>query len=77
MVAKKLDVSGRACPIPIVELMRMVKQVAVGQEIEIRADDRAFPADVKAWCAKTGHVLVNLEDKNDIYVALIRKTGGP
>jgi tRNA 2-thiouridine synthesizing protein A len=76
MVAKKLDVHGRACPIPIVELMRAVKQIEVGQEIEIRADDRAFPADVKAWCQKTGHTLVELADKGDAYVALVRKKTG-
>lgn len=77
MVAKTIDVHGRACPIPIVELMRAVKTIQSGQEIQIIADDRAFPADVKAWCAKTGHILLELANKGDSYVALIRKKSGP
>jgi TusA-related sulfurtransferase len=77
MVPKKLDVQGRACPIPIVELMRAIKQLEVGQELEIRADDRAFPADVKAWCTKTGHMLLELTDQGSAYMARIRKRAVP
>lgn len=74
-MAKKLDVTGRACPIPIVELMRAVGQVGAGEEIEIRADDRAFPADVKAWCNRTGHTLIELAELGGSFTARIRKKG--
>jgi tRNA 2-thiouridine synthesizing protein A len=76
-MAKKLDVTGRACPIPIVELMRAMGQVGAGEEIEIRADDRAFPADVKAWSAKTGHTLLEVATQGDTFVARIRKKSTP
>jgi tRNA 2-thiouridine synthesizing protein A len=73
MVAKKIDVQGRACPIPIVELMRAMSGLTVGQEIEIRANDRAFPADVKAWCQKTGHALLEFVQSGDAFTARIKK----
>jgi tRNA 2-thiouridine synthesizing protein A len=73
MLAKKLDVTGRACPIPIVELMRAMAPLESGQEIEIRADDRAFPADVKAWCSKTGHALVEITQSGETFTARVKK----
>jgi tRNA 2-thiouridine synthesizing protein A len=77
MAAKKLDVKGRSCPIPIVELMRAIGQISAGQEIEIEANDRAFPADVKAWCNKSGHGLIALTESAGTYTALIRKKSAP
>ena len=70
---KTIDVRGRACPIPIVELMRAIKPLAMGDEVEVSADDRAFPADVEAWCAKTGHKLVGLSAADGAHTATVRK----
>ncbi len=68
-----LDVRGRACPIPIVELMRVMKTLAAGEEVEVRADDAAFPADVEAWCKKTGNELVRLTHDASGHLAVVRK----
>ena len=38
-----------------------------------QADDRAFPGDVRAWCKKTGHELVSLDNKPGFYEAVIEK----
>jgi TusA-related sulfurtransferase len=74
---KRLDVRGRACPIPIVELMRAIKSVGEGETIEVLADDRAFPADVTAWCGKTGHELVELDAPDGSHRAVVRKGRAP
>ena len=70
---RTLDVRGRSCPIPIVELMRVIKTLPEGDEVEVKADDKAFPADVEAWCKKTGNALVRLTMENSEHVALVRK----
>lgn len=67
---------GRACPAPIVELMRTIRAVDDGETIEVLADDRAFPADVAAWCRKTSNTLVSLDRRSDAHVAVIKK-GSP
>ena len=66
---------GRACPAPIVELMRAIRGVNDGDSVEILADDRAFPADVAAWCRKTNNTLVSLNTRADAHVAVVRKGG--
>jgi len=72
-MTKKLDVRGRACPVPIVELMREMRTLAVGETVEIIADDRAFPADVTAWCKKTENALLQLRTDGDAHIAVVRK----
>lgn len=64
---------GRACPAPIVELMRTIRAVDDGETIEVLADDRAFPADVAAWCRKTNNTLISLDRRSDAHVAVIKK----
>ena len=43
--------------------------------VEILADDRAFPADVAAWCRKTNNTLVSIDRRADAHVAIIKKGG--
>lgn len=64
---------GRACPAPIVELMRAVRAIGDGDTIEVLADDRAFPADVAAWCRKTNNTLVSIDRRADAHVAVVKK----
>jgi tRNA 2-thiouridine synthesizing protein A len=68
-----LDVRGRGCPIPIVELMKALRGCATGDLVEVRATDRAFPIDVASWCKKTGHPLVSFQTLTGEYVALVKK----
>ena len=75
MGPKVLDMRGRACPAPIVELMRAIRGIGDGDMVEVLADDRAFPADVAAWCRKTNNTLVSINRRADAHVAVIKKGG--
>ncbi len=68
-----LDARGLACPMPIVKAKLTIRNIADGETLEVLADDAAFPADVRAWCAMTGHELVSLEEDGGHVTALIRK----
>jgi TusA-related sulfurtransferase len=70
---REVDARGRSCPMPIIELMRELKTMSAGEEVEVLADDRAFPADVAAWCKKTSNTLVSLAEKGGAHVAIVRK----
>lgn len=73
MGSRLLDMRGRACPAPIVELMRAVRGMRDGEVIEVLADDRAFPADVAAWCRKTRNALISIETREQLHVAHVQK----
>jgi TusA-related sulfurtransferase len=50
MSVRVLDCRGMLCPRPIIELARALPDIAVGELIEIIADDAAAAVDVPAWC---------------------------
>ena len=70
----ELDARGLKCPMPIIKLSSALKTIPVDDELTVLADDRGFPPDVRAWCAKTGHELVSLDEENPArLVAVIRR----
>jgi len=69
-----LDARGQSCPLPIVLVAKAIKNVPVGDRILVSADDRAFLPDIQAWCRKTGHELVSIENRPSHIEALIQKT---
>jgi TusA-related sulfurtransferase len=69
----EIDLTGLKCPMPIVELHRLLKKLDAGQQVTVVADDPAFCLDVEAWCNKTGHHLVSIEREDQRLVARIQK----
>lgn len=60
--ALTLDVLGRRCPAPIIELARHIGDVAVGQTVAVLSDDIAARLDVPAWCELRGHTYLGAFD---------------
>jgi len=50
-----IDALGRKCPVPIIMLADRIGEVAVGQAVQVLADDPAAKTDVPAWCALKSH----------------------
>lgn len=69
----ELNLTGLKCPLPIVELNRALKKMAPGEELQVIANDPAFPLDVEAWCRRTGHLLPSLQEQDGRYHVRLRK----
>ncbi len=69
------DLTGMQCPMPIVQLSRLIKQCRVGESLKVVANDPAFCFDVESWCRRTRHELVELNQTKDECTAVIRKKG--
>lgn len=69
----QLDARGLVCPMPIIKLSKVIKELQVGDTLEVRADDPAFESDVTTWCQKMGHGLVEVKKDGKDLVALIEK----
>jgi TusA-related sulfurtransferase len=74
----KLDTLGLFCPMPIIKTSKKIKEMAVGQILEVVSDDEGIKKDMPAWCDTTGHEFVGLEEEpNDRvihYKTYVRKT---
>ena len=70
-VATEVDLTGLKCPMPIVHLNRVVRDVPGGHELAVSADDPAFELDIAAWCRRSGHELRSIETAEDTLKAMI------
>ncbi|WKX69889.1 cysteine desulfurase/sulfurtransferase TusA family protein [Streptomyces sp. XD-27] len=50
-----VDALGRRCPVPVIELAKVIDDVPVGGVVAVLADDEAARLDIPAWCAMRGH----------------------
>jgi tRNA 2-thiouridine synthesizing protein A len=69
-----LDALGKKCPIPIIMLAERVRDVAIGQTIEVLADDPAAKTDVPAWCTLKSHEFVRAVDLPAGWSFLVRRS---
>jgi tRNA 2-thiouridine synthesizing protein A len=51
-----------------------MKQMDVGQILEMTSDDPASEADLKAWTGRTGHELLEIDKHGAVFRFLVRKT---
>lgn len=56
--AKVLDVKGFLCPIPVVKAKKAIRDVPVGQVLEVISTDPASKADIPAWTTRDGQELL-------------------
>ncbi|MBU4403381.1 MAG: sulfurtransferase TusA family protein, partial [Actinobacteria bacterium] len=64
-----LDCIGLYCPMPIVKTSQRIKELSGGEVLEVVSDDRGIKSDMPAWCEKTGHEFLGLqEDEGEIKV---------
>ncbi len=65
-----VDALGRRCPIPVIELAKVIGDVPVGGTVRVLADDEAARLDIPAWCEMRGQEYVGEEpaDRGSVYV---------
>ena len=69
-----LDCIGLYCPMPIANTANKLKELEVGQVLEILADDEGIKEDMPAWCRTTGHELLGMEEEAGQYKIYVKKT---
>lgn len=70
---EKLDCYGLLCPMPIIATAKKIKEMKVGEMLEIRATDEGIKTDLPAWCKATGQEFIGIEEKNGEYTGYVRK----
>jgi TusA-related sulfurtransferase len=70
---RTLDTKGLLCPMPIVKLAKLVKEMASGEVVLMEATDPGSVPDVTAWSRQTGHPLLFQDQAGDVMRFWIRK----
>jgi tRNA 2-thiouridine synthesizing protein A len=69
-----LDCVGLYCPMPVIRTNEEIDKLAVGETLEVLADDSAAEEDLKAWARRTGQKILEIEKTNEGIRFLIKKT---
>ncbi|MFI6032716.1 cysteine desulfurase/sulfurtransferase TusA family protein [Streptomyces sp. NPDC051315] len=70
-----VDALGRRCPIPVIELAKVIGDVPVGGTVRVLSDDEAARLDIPAWCAMRGQEYVGEEPADRGSAYLVRRLG--
>ncbi len=68
-----LDCTGLYCPMPIIETANKIRELEIGQVLEIVADDKGIRTDMPAWCESTGNEFLGIEQADGEYRVYVRK----
>lgn len=63
--AMVLDTKGLLCPAPIIKTSQAIKQVQVGQILEVLATDPGSKLDLTAWSKMTGNELLSADEMSE------------
>ena len=69
----KLNACGLQCPGPLLEVFEKMKQMKIGQVLEVRATDPGFPKDAEGWARNTGNTFIEAKKDGSEYIILISK----
>lgn len=70
---KTLDCSGMLCPVPVIKTSKAIKEIQVGQVLQMIATDPGAPADMKALARQTGNELLDSHQEDGKYIFYFRR----
>jgi TusA-related sulfurtransferase len=69
-----LDARRLLCPLPVIRTQNKVKQLQVGDQLEVVCTDPGVMQDIPAWCRINGHKVLETKAENHEYVILLEVT---
>ena len=72
-VDKVLDAKGMLCPMPVIKARKAIKEIALGEVLEVLATDKGAVKDFEAWSRQTGNDLLDSSEANGVYTFHIRR----
>lgn len=73
MNTHQLDAKGLKCPMPVIKLQQLVRQLPPGEQIEIACTDLGAEKDIRSWCKVNRHQFLDTKSELDhllIYIQI-------
>lgn len=67
------DIVYMMCPMHLLKLDEMIKNIEKGQVLEILTDYDGALEDIPQWCEKTGNEFIGMDEDEDYYKFYVRK----
>ena len=72
-ITKTLDAKGMSCPMPVLKSKKAIKELEIGQVLEIIATDPGSMNDISAWARTTEQELIESSEKDGVFRFLVRR----
>ena len=72
-----LDAKGLNCPLPILKTKVLLNKMLAGEILYVEATDPHSVIDFEAYCARTEHELLNIEEEEKLFKFYIRRAENP
>ena len=72
-----LDAKGLNCPLPILKTKVLLNKMQPGKILYIEATDPHSVIDFEAYCARTNHKLLSIDEAEDLFKFHIQRTENP
>ena len=70
-----VDATGFNCPMPLMLLKQAIDGLSAGDDVEISVTDQHAELDFEIWCERFGHSLEKIQEKGDVILFSITKSG--
>ncbi len=68
-----LDCYGLLCPVPIIQTAKKIKEMKLGEVLEIISTDEGLKADLPAWCKMSGQQFLGVEQEGEVFRGYVKK----
>ena len=75
-VTHSSDFSGLRCPHLLLAVIKQVRQLAIGDILQITATDLNAPSSITAWAGQCGHEIVDQYEENGSFIFYMQITSG-
>jgi tRNA 2-thiouridine synthesizing protein A len=72
-ITRTIDARGSFCPGPLMELIRAIRESAVGDVLAVYSSDRGSKVDIPKWIEKAGHNLVGVYTRDGYDEIIVEK----
>ena len=73
-VDKVMDLKGMPCPMPLLKISKGIKEIEVGQVVEVHSTDPGSLADFPAWARTSGNEILKTEQDGNVIKFFIKRT---
>ena len=72
-----LDARGLNCPLPILKAKLALNKMQAGEILHVEATDPHSIIDFEAYCARTGHEIIQTREEDGVIEFFIRRANNP
>lgn len=72
-----VDAKGLNCPLPVLKAKVALNKMRPGQILYVEATDPHATIDFEAYCARTGHEIIQLRETGGVIEFFIRRAENP